>query len=124
MKLYYSDINLFVNSNLKGALLTNLDVIQQSFYNILTTPIGSRYRRPDYGSYLPLMLQKQLTDDLLFQIRNYALQALQRWEPRVIIIEEGVEFRKINDYTVSGYIPYNVPEFNISNVFNGTFSVD
>ena len=36
MQIIYSDVNMFVNSNLKGALVTNLDVITQSFYNILT----------------------------------------------------------------------------------------
>ncbi len=121
MKIYYSDINMFVNSNLKGTLLINTDVIQQSFYNILTTPIGSRYRQPLYGSYLPSLLQQQLTDDLVFKARMYALQAIGLWEPRVTVIEEGVTFTKINDYTISGSIPYYVPEYNISNEFNGTF---
>ena len=124
MKLFYKDVNMFVNTNLKGTTLTNLDVIQQSFYNILTTPIGSRYRQPTYGSFLPQTLQQQLSPDILYAAKGCALQAIARWEPRVIVIEEEVRFTIINGYTISGYIPYYVPEFQINSEFNGTFIAD
>lgn len=117
-----TDVNMFVNSNTKGTTLKGVDVVKQSFYNILTTPIGTRYRQPLYGSYLPFVLQQQLTPDTAFQCRGYSLQALARWEPRAVIIEENVLFIKLNEYTVRGIIPAYIPDLNLRTEFSANFT--
>jgi phage baseplate assembly protein W len=117
-----TDVNMFVNTNTKGTILSGVDVIKQSFYNILTTPTSTRYRVPTYGSYLPFMLQQQLTPDTAYQCKGYAIQALTRWEPRATIIEEQVIFTKVNEYTIRGVIPAYIPDLNLLTEFSANFT--
>lgn len=122
MTTVYSDVNMFVNTNNKGTVVYNADVIKQSIYNILTTPIGTRYREPLYGSFLPFLLQQQLTPDLVYSAKGYSIQALQRWEPRIVLIEEQVVFEQTEPTTIVGTIPFYIPQINVNDVFNAAFT--
>lgn len=55
----------------------------QSIGDILTTPLGSRVMRRDYGSLVPMLIDQP--DNAATQIRLFAAVAgaLMRWEPRV-----------------------------------------
>lgn len=66
-----------------GRRLDSLEHLQQSVTDILTTPIGSRAMRREYGSMLPAMLDQP--DNLATQTRLFAAgaAALMRWEPRL-----------------------------------------
>lgn len=119
-----SDVNMFVNTTNKGTLLYDRDVIQQSILNILTTPLGSRYRLPTYGSNLPSLLQENISDETIYAAKAYTIQALQRWEPRIILIEEEIRFFQSQPDGISGIVPYNIPEFSISDTFSATFIRD
>ena len=57
----------------------------QSILNILTTPIGTRVLRRDYGSRLPELVDAPLDGVLVADIRRATAVALNRWEPRVSI---------------------------------------
>lgn len=60
-----------------------LEHIKQSITDIITTPLGSRVMRRDYGSrafdYIDAPTNAQFNANMYFAIA----QALQRWEPRV-----------------------------------------
>lgn len=124
MKTIFSDVNMFVNSNTKGTVLKNIDVINQSFYNILTTPIGVRYRQPKYGSNLPFLLQQPLDSSTIFAAKTYATQAIKQWEPRVVLIEEDIIFQQTQPDGITGVIPYYVPQFNVTGTFSAVFIRD
>ena len=64
-----------------GQAITGIDHLRQSVMDILTTPLGSRLMRPDYGSTLFTFLDSPLTHT----VGLYAAiaQALQQWEPRL-----------------------------------------
>lgn len=66
-----------------GKSLQGVDHLRQSIADILTTPIGSRLMRRDYGSELPNLLDQPVNGTT--QIRLYAATAtaLMRWEPRL-----------------------------------------
>lgn len=66
-----------------GKSLQGVDHLRQSIADILTTPIGSRLMRRDYGSELPDLLDQPVNGTT--QIRLYAATAtaLMRWEPRL-----------------------------------------
>ncbi|MYL22539.1 baseplate assembly protein [Halomonas alkaliantarctica] len=66
-----------------GQRLDGLDHIRQSVRDILTTPIGSRVMRRDYGSLLPELIDQPLNDALLLQAYAATVMALIRWEPRI-----------------------------------------
>lgn len=57
--------------------------LRQSLADILTTPIGSRVMRRDYGSLLPELIDQPF--NALTRLRLYAAVAgaILRWEPRL-----------------------------------------
>ena len=66
-----------------GKALTVLAHLRQSVRDILTTPIGSRVMRREYGSRLFELIDSPLTPALLTEIYAAASEALGRWEPRL-----------------------------------------
>lgn len=66
-----------------GRRLAPLEHLQQSVADILTTPIGSRVMRREYGSMLYALIDQP--DNLATQTRLFAAAAaaLMRWEPRL-----------------------------------------
>lgn len=79
-----------------GEALTGIDHLRQSIGDILTTPIGSRVMRRDYGSRVPELVDAPLNRGTLVQIYAAAADALGQWEPRFRLerirateIEEG-----------------------------------
>jgi len=66
-----------------GRSLDTLAHIQQSVRDILTTPIGSRVMRRDYGSLLPELIDQPLTGATALRAYSATVVALMRWEPRI-----------------------------------------
>ena len=66
-----------------GKELTGLAHLRQSVRDILTTPLGSRVMRRDYGSRLLALVDAPLNDGVLVEIYAAAAEALGRWEPRL-----------------------------------------
>lgn len=66
-----------------GKRLDGDDHLRQSIADILTTPIGSRVMRRDYGSMLLDLIDQPA--NALTRLRLYAAVAvaLMRWEPRI-----------------------------------------
>lgn len=57
--------------------------ISQSIQDILTTPIGTRVMRREYGSLLFQLIDGPFDDILEMQIYAATVSALLRWEPRI-----------------------------------------
>lgn len=57
--------------------------IRQSIGDILTTPIGTRVMRRDYGSQLSELIDRPINSVLALQIAAASVMAIKRWEPRV-----------------------------------------
>ena len=66
-----------------GKELTGLAHLRQSVRDILTTPIGTRVMRREYGSRLMQLVDSPLTPAGLTEIYAAAAEALGRWEPRL-----------------------------------------
>ena len=66
-----------------GQLLSGLDHLKQSIEDILTTPLGSRRMRPDYGSNLRRFVDLPVNDGWKSAVQAEVARALGRWEPRV-----------------------------------------
>lgn len=65
-----------------GKLLRDFDHVRQSIGIILTTPIGSRVMRREFGSELFDMIDRPMTDRVILAIYAAAVTAIARWEPR------------------------------------------
>ena len=57
--------------------------ILQSLKDIVTTPIGSRVMRRDYGSLVPFLIDQPASPRLVMQHRAAIIHAIMRWEKRV-----------------------------------------
>lgn len=70
-------------NRITGQALEGIDHLRQSIVDILTTPLGSRVMRRDYGSLLPSLIDQP--DNAATRLRVYAATAaaLMRWEPRL-----------------------------------------
>lgn len=66
-----------------GQSLSGLDHLKQSIEDILTTPLGSRRMRPDYGSNLRRFVDLPVNDGWKSAVQAEVARALGRWEPRV-----------------------------------------
>lgn len=68
-----------------GKRLSGVEHLAQSIGDILTTPIGSRVARRDYGSHLPELIDQPM--NAAGRLRLYAATALAllRWEPRISV---------------------------------------
>jgi uncharacterized protein len=56
--------------------------IKQSIRDILTTRIGTRVMRREYGSNLPLLVDNPINEALKVELFAATAEALARWEPR------------------------------------------
>ncbi|NJO60866.1 MAG: GPW/gp25 family protein [Richelia sp. RM2_1_2] len=59
--------------------------VEESIWIILRTGIGERLYRPSFGSRLSELAFAPLNSETLLLIRIYVLEALEVWEPRIII---------------------------------------
>lgn len=66
-----------------GKPLTGLDHLRQSIGDILSTPLGSRRYRPEYGSGIRRYVDLPVNEGWKGAVQAEAARALRRWEPRV-----------------------------------------
>ena len=74
-----------------GAAISGLEHLRQSVGDILSTPIGSRVMRREYGSLGPELIDHP--DNHASQVRLFSAvaSALLRWEPRFRLTRVGVQ---------------------------------
>lgn len=72
-------------SRIDGALLSEEEHLQQSVADILTTPIGSRVMRRDYGSNIPFLIDNPISPSLFLALYAATADALRLWEPRLYL---------------------------------------
>ena len=65
-----------------GKSLGGIAHLRQSIRDILTTPLGSRVRRREYGSDLFNLIDAPTNRETLIRIYAATAEALARWEPR------------------------------------------
>lgn len=66
-----------------GKQLSGLDHLRQSVTDILTTPLGARIMRREYGSLLPDLIDAPLNPATTVRLYAATAAALMRWEPRL-----------------------------------------
>lgn len=73
-----------------GKSLSGLNHLRQSIRDILTTPIGTRVMRRDYGSRLFQLIDAPLNRSTLMDIYAATAEALLTWEPRFRLLKVSV----------------------------------
>lgn len=65
--------------------------IEQSIADILSTPIGSRVGRRDYGSLLPELVDQPMNPLGRMRLMAATALALLRWEPRIKLSSVAIQ---------------------------------
>ncbi|RCJ17837.1 baseplate protein [Nostoc minutum NIES-26] len=75
--------------NVQGGIQLSADSpnIKESIIIILRTNLGERVYRPNFGSRLSELVFEPLNTQTLLLIRLYVEEALEMWEPRIILKE-------------------------------------
>ncbi|MDH0645594.1 GPW/gp25 family protein [Pseudomonas sp. GD03858] len=66
-----------------GQPLSGIAHLRQSIEDILTTPLGSRRMRPEYGSQLRRYVDLPVNEGWKSAVQAEVARALGRWEPRL-----------------------------------------
>ena len=87
---------------------------------ILTTPIGSRVMRREFGSNLPRLIGEPLNPSTLTAIYAATNEAIATWEPRVEVVATHLDLENATEGIVNLRIFLNIQgervegEFRIS----------
>ena len=69
-----------------GVRIEDLEAhVKQSIADIVTTPIGSRVMRRDYGSLIPALIDQPLDRSTVLRLYAATAASIMRWEPRLKI---------------------------------------
>ena len=76
-----------------GQIMTGVEYLRQSIWRILSTPIGERIMRPDFGSRLPDLVDAPFNPATRLAMEAATSDAIARWEPTFDI--EEVEIKMV-----------------------------
>mgnify|MGYP000067744505 CR=1 FL=1 len=93
-------------SNLTSTALTKRNHIGQSVRDILTTPVGTRVKRREYGSYIYDLIDSPGNATGASQLIAATADAIERWEPRLDLqkVSVSVGFDGKAEVALSGHI--------------------
>ncbi len=84
-----------------GRTLKGLDHLQQSISDILSTPIGSRLMRRDYGSRLFELIDLPTNHNTLLRLYAATAEALDKWEPRIKLSRVQIHLSELERGTLT-----------------------
>lgn len=73
------------------ALVDGDAAIKQSIFLIIYTIPGERVMRPDFGCEIHSLMFAPANDETAAAAERYVREAIERWEPRIILKEVSVE---------------------------------
>lgn len=68
---------------INGRSLSDAPHIRQSVKDILTTPVGTRVMRRNYGSVIHNLIDQPNDGTTRLRVMSAVVMALTRWEPRI-----------------------------------------
>jgi phage baseplate assembly protein W len=104
----YTTVTEYDNTiNKKDASFTkkDRDLINESIYRILNTRIGERCGELDFGSRLAELVFEPNDNTLNDLARRFIMEALQKWEPRIRVIDTIIE-QDPDNYTLKATVYY------------------
>jgi phage baseplate assembly protein W len=94
------------------ALVTSDRELEQAILLILGTACGERPMRPEFGCRIHDHVFNTATSATAGQIASDVRQALDRWEPRIEVLDVGVSFDDMEPNVLYVEISYQVRELN------------
>lgn len=91
-----------------GQTIEGIEHLRQSIQDILTTPVGSRVMRREYGSKLFDLIDAPMNQSTMIKMYAATADAIAKWEPRFKLVDikvEAISEGKLS-FTLQGeYIP-------------------
>ncbi|MBP8813924.1 MAG: GPW/gp25 family protein [Laribacter sp.] len=88
-----------------GRRIDDMDHVRQSIRKILTTPIGSRVMRRDFGSLIPDLIDQPMNGRTRMLLMSASVMAIARWETRVsltgVMVDIDADGRVVADIDLS-----------------------
>lgn len=84
-----------------GKTVERIEHLRQSIIDILTTPIGSRVMRRDYGSRLFELIDAPVNRETLVDYYAAVAEALDRWEDRIQVQQVDIASAVVGSITLS-----------------------
>lgn len=90
-----------------GEAIYDLAHLKQSIIDILSTPIGTRVCRRDYGSNLYKLLDRNIDRYMKLKLINAVATSLGKWEPRLVLETVNIDKVVLSEgavrITIAGY---------------------
>ena len=92
-----------------GAVISEFQHILQSIEMVLSTRIGTRVMRRDFGSRLPELVDSQLDRAGLTALYSAVNEAIATWETRVIVTGSKLNLDDVKSgvYNLTVFLQYN-----------------
>ena len=114
----YSDINPNYGRSKLPELVTDLDAVNASIENIILTNPGERVMRPEFGSYVARYVHEPINDFTAGNLRAVIISAIERWEPRVRMIDSFSSVTPYPDRNMYEVVlAYEIVGLNIEGTF-------
>lgn len=100
-----------INEN-TGKALGGVEHLRQSIRRLITTPIGSRVMRRDYGSRLFELVDAPLNMSTRMDLIAATADALRKWEPRFQLLKVDItgDENGVSSISLTGkYLPDGKP---------------
>ncbi len=93
----------FTQDSLPDRVPDSVSIIYSSIFNLFNCPVGARGKifQPEYGSEWYYFLQEPIDEQTASLMRIAMIQAIQRWEPRLILSQGRTSITA--DPTLPGY---------------------
>lgn len=94
-----------------GKALSGIAHLRQSVLDILTTPLGSRVMRREYGSRLFELIDAPLNATTIADLYAATAEALMIWEPRIAVerVQSIVDGPNVSLIVSGRYLPDGRP---------------
>jgi phage baseplate assembly protein W len=111
------------NSMLTNAEIRDVDVINRSIENILTTNYGERLFNLNFGAGLNSRIFENITPAFAEGVLNEVAGALKVWETRITVLESQMRLiRNTDENSIIIIVPYIVNSNNITSIFKKKLS--
>lgn len=84
-----------------GLQISETEHIRQSIADILTTPVGSRVMRREYGSHLFELVDRPANEANQLLLMAASVHAIMLWEPRINLLSVDVNMEADGKVMVS-----------------------
>jgi hypothetical protein len=94
------------------SLIDGEDLVAQSIRMILSTALGERQHRYEFGSDLPRLIFEPVTSSTMVELEQASRVALRDWEPRIRVREITAVEDPVLESKVNLTIVYDIPQTN------------